>query len=71
MPIEAEAFEPEGTNIVVAVLAGKVLPVTAIVIPLIEKEPVGLIRGVILALLTVTDAPVVKLPLTTDDVAEV
>ena len=52
-------------------LAGGTLPVIAIVIPLIEKEPVGLTRGVILALLTVTDAPVVKPPLIIDDVAEV
>ena len=56
--------EPEATNIVVAVFAGVVLPVTAIIIPLIEKEPVGWIKGAKLALLTVTEAVVAKFPLT-------
>ena len=60
LPRVAAAFEPEDINIVVAVLAGVAAPVIAIVIPLIEKDPVGEMNGVILALLTVTEDVVDK-----------
>ena len=58
----AAALEPVDTNIVVLLLVGGVLPVTAIVIPFTINEPVfGLINGAKSAVLIVTEA-VVALP---------
>jgi hypothetical protein len=61
--IESAGVDPEATKRVVGVFAGGVLPVTAMLIPLIEKDPVGVINGAKLALLIVSEAVVARIPL--------
>jgi hypothetical protein len=55
--------DPDAMKIVVAVLVGGVLPVTARLIPLIVKDPVGVINGDKLALEIVREAVVARIPL--------